>query len=69
MDGDDPISYNRVAARPGMASPRHCLDSPCIDIPLPSPPTVSPSTLLALYRSVRGHHFAVSIPGTSKRRP
>ena len=69
MEGDDSIGYSGVAARHGMASPRHCLDSPCIDIPSPSPPTVSPSTLSALYRSARGHHFAISITRTSNRRP
>ena len=36
--------------------PRHCLDSPGIDILSPSPPTVSPITLLALHSSDRGHH-------------
>ena len=67
MDGDDPISYSRVAARPSTASPRHCLDSPCINIPSPSPPMASPSTLPALYHNAHGHHLAVSVPGTSKR--
>ena len=69
MEGDDPIGYHRVVTLHGTASPRHGHDSPCIDIPLTSPPTVSPSTLSALYSSVRGHHFTVSVPGTSERRP